>query len=287
MSSRLRASFVAVFVVLTLWSSAALGAIIGPTDDWQPLRPGAQALGISGAMVDRILAAGVALTCPGTVHGNGGALNGWFLGTDAASFYTNAHGVIDICADRKSNFIEPLDRCAVRSYRDLMMRGTAAASYAIDVPQDRTRLALASFHPQADLPTQDRARLHLAHAIAGARALPLPDFGALGLTVGEEVILVSLRPPAMREPQIQSCHVRYIRPGGLGQLFTDCDNGFGNSAGLYFVRDPADHTLLLPIALHEGSHEKLGDYKAWNLEDNTATGILLRGGFFSFPHTAL
>jgi hypothetical protein len=88
----------------------------------------------------------------------------------------------------------------------------------------------------------------------------------------------------MRNPEIQSCHIQSLRlGGGPGQLFTDCDNGLGNSAGLYFVRDPANASMLLPIALHEGCHEELGDHKGWNLEENTALGIMLRSSFFSFP----
>lgn len=266
----------------------ALAAIIGPTDDWQPLRSGARALGISSAMVERLLAAGVQMTCPGTVHRNGGALNGWFLGSDASSFYTNAHGIIDLGADRRADFIEPLDECHVRSYRDLVARGARAASYRLDVPADRRSLALASFAPQHDSPSRDRARLRLRQVVAGARALALPDFGRLRLSVGQEVVMVSVRPPAMREPQIQACRIQSISQGGggPGQLFTDCDNGFGNSAGLYLVRDPADPSMLVPIALHEGCHEKLGDHKGWSLEDNTALGILLGRGFFAFPRSA-
>lgn len=274
--------------ILALWSGFAYAAIIGPTDDWKPLRQGAKALGISDAMVQRILAAGVEMSCPGTVHRNGGALNGWFLGGDATSFYTNAHGVIDTGADRRSDFIEPLDKCAVHSYRDLVSRGAAAASYAIEVPQDRNRLALATFQPQGDVPTQDRARLRLARLIAGARALAVPDLGSVGLSVGQEVIMVSVLPPSMREPEIQACHIQSIRlSGGPGQLYTDCDNGFGNSAALYFVRDRSNPGMLVPIALHEGCYEKLGNYKGWSLTDNTAMAILLRSSFFSFPRSAL
>lgn len=274
--------------LVAVWPCLAVAAIIGPTDDWRPLRTGARALGISDQMVQRILAAGVEMTCPGTVHQNGGALNGWFLGGDASSFYTNAHGIIDIGSDHKSNFIEPLDKCNVRSYRDLLASGSKATPYAIDVPQNRNALALASFQPQGDLPSQDRARLRLLRSIAGAKALALPDFNRIQLSVGEEVIMVSVLPPSMRSPEIQACHIQSInlRSMGPGQLFTDCDNSFGNSAGLYFVRDPANPSMLLPIALHEGCHEKLGNYKGWNLENNTALGIMLRGSFFSFPRSA-
>ncbi|HVW94010.1 MAG TPA: hypothetical protein VHB74_15575 [Devosia sp.] len=274
-------------LILALWSGFAYAAIIGPTDDWRPLRQGARALGISDAMVQRILSAGVEMSCPGTVYRNGGALNGWFLGADTTSFYTNAHGVIDTGSDRRSNFIEPLDKCTVHSYRDLVSRGAGAASYAIDVPQDRTRLALATFQPQGDAPSRDRARLRLSRLIAGARALAVPNLGSVGLAVGQEVILVSVQPPSMREPEIEACHIRSIRlSGGPGQLYSDCDNGFGNSAGLYFVRDPGNPGMLVPVALHEGCYERLGNYKDWSLTDNTAMGILLRGSFFSFPRGA-
>ena len=269
-----------IIAILALWPSFALAAIIGPTNDWRPLRQGAHALGVSDAMVERILAAGVEMTCPGTVYRNGGALNGWFLGGDSSSFYTNAHGVIDVGADRRSNFIEPLDRCRVHSYRDLAARGASATSYGIEVPQDRTRLALATFRPQAAAPSQDRARLRIAGAIAGARALAVPNVGGLGLRVGQELILVSVQPPGMHTPQIEACHIQAIRSD---QLFSDCDNGFGNSAGLYFVRDRADPSMLVPVALHEGCYERLGNYKGWNLTANTAMGIMLRGSFFSFP----
>jgi hypothetical protein len=75
--------------------------------------------------------------------------------------------------------------------------------------------------------------------------------------------------------------------GGPGQLFSDCDNGFGNSAGLYFVRDRGNPAMLVPIALHEGCYEQLGNYKGWSLTANTAMGIMLRSSFFSFPsHSA-
>jgi hypothetical protein len=285
----LHRTLLAVLVALVVaWPALALAAIIGPTDDWQPLHSGARKLGISDVMVRRILAAGVEMTCPGTVHGNGGALNGWFLGNDAASFYTNAHGIIDTGADRRSNFVEPLDQCHVRSYRDLVAVGLKAATYGLAIPENRRHLALASFDPQRDSPGRDRARLRLLRSIAGAEALALPDFSRLRLAVGQEVFMVSVRPPDMRSPQIQSCRIQSIRlgRGGPGQLFTDCDNGFGNSAGLYFVRDPANHAMLLPIALHEGCHEKLGDHQGWSLEDNTALGILLGRGFFAFPRAA-
>jgi hypothetical protein len=271
-----------------LWPGMAAAAIIGPTNDWMPLRTGARQLGISTKMVDRILDAGVAMSCPGTVHSNGGALNGWFLGDDASSFYTNAHGIIDIGADRRSNFIEPLDKCRVHSYRDLVASGLKAAAYDLDLPKNRNQLALASFRPQSDRPGQDRARLRLLRSIAGAKALPLPDFSRIKLAVGQQVIMVSVQPPAMRSPEIQACHIQSINLSrtGPGQLFTDCDNTFGNSAGLYLVRDPADPTMLLPIALHEGCHEKLGNHQGWNLKDNTALAIMLGSGFFSFPRRA-
>jgi hypothetical protein len=280
--------------LLTLLAFAALAslpglshaAIIGPTNDWKPLREGARQLGISSRMVDRILAAGLEVMCPGTVHDNGGVLNGWLLGGDSMSFYTNAHGIIDIGRmDHKANFIEPLDQCGVRSYRDLAAHGAKAQPYPIAVPQNRRQMELASFTPQSDSPTRDRARLRLLHAIAGARALALPDFGRIKLSVGQEVIMVSLQPPAMRTPEIQACHIQSINLGGRigpGQLFTDCDNGFGNSAALYFVRDPADRTMLLPIALHEGCHERVGDHQPWDLNKNTALALILGNGFFSF-----
>lgn len=270
--------------LMVMWPGWALAAIIGPTDDWKPLRSGARELGVSDEMVKRILAAGVKLSCPGTVHDNGGILNGWFLGADASSFYTNAHGVIEPGADNKSNFIEPLDRCAVTSYRDLVAKGTQAAAYALALPTDRTQMTLASFKPEGDAPVRDRARLRLLRSIAGTKALALPDFGRISLTVGEQVLMVSLRPPAMQEPEIQACNIQSLNLRGMGpgQLFTDCDNNFGNSAALYFVRDPSNPTMLLPIALHEGCHEKLGDHKGWNLEDNTAMAIMLRDQFFAF-----
>ncbi len=266
-----------------LWPGLAGAAIIGPTDDWKPLAPGARALGISSVMVSRILAAGVQLTCPGTVHGNGGMLNGWFLGGDATSFYTNAHGVIDVGADHRPNFIEPLDQCQVRSYGDLVARGLRAAAYQIDVPANRQALALATFTPQSSDAGDDRARLHLLHSVAGARALALPDFSQLRLAVGEEVIMVSMRPPAMTTPEIQACRIQSLNlSGGPGQLFTDCDNGFGNSAALYFVRDPVNPAMLLPIALHEGCYERLGDHRPWSRDSNTAVALILRGSFFAF-----
>jgi hypothetical protein len=263
-----------------LWPGVASAAIIGPTDDWKPLRQGARELGISGKMVDRILAAGLEVLCPGTTYGNGGVLNGWFLGSDAMSFYTNAHGIIDINrSNGKSNFIEPLDQCVVRSYMHL---GAAGAFQPIAVPSNRYQLQMATFTPQQSAPSMDRARLRLLRSIAGARALPLPDFTRISLKVGQEVIMVSLRPPHMRDAEIQSCRIQSLDLGGVGQLFTDCDNGLGNSAGLYFVRDPGDPTMLLPIALHEGCHEGLGDNKGWDLKRNTALAIMLRPGFFAF-----
>jgi hypothetical protein len=269
---------------MVLWPSLALAAIIGPTNDWRPLRSGAHDLGISDQMVKRILAAGVGLTCPGSVHSNGGMLNGWFLGSDAQSFYTNAHGIIDIGrADHQANFVEPLDKCSVKSFSDLATNGSGATGVPLALPQNRMQLALATFNPQNAAPNLDRARLRLMHPIAGTRALPLPDFNRIRLAVGQEVILVSLTPPSMRSAEIQACHIQSInlKTMGPGQLFTDCDNGFGNSAGLYFVRDPANHAMLLPIALHAGCHEKIGDHKGWSLENNTALGIMLQANFFS------
>lgn len=272
-----------LLAVASLWPSLAGAAIIGPTDDWQPLVSGARALGISSTMVSRILAAGVLLACPGTVHGNGGVLNGWFLGGDATSFYTNAHGVIDVGADRRPNFIEPLDQCQVRSYGDLVARGIKAAVYGIDVPANRQALALGTFAPQHSDASDDRARLRLLHSIAGAHALALPDFSQLRIGVGEEVIMVSMRPPAMTEPEIQACHIESLSlSSGSGQLFTDCDNNFGNSAALYFVRDPANPRMLLPIALHEGCYDRVGDHQPWNRDSNTAVALVLRGSFFAF-----
>jgi len=273
-------------VALLCPSLPAEAAIIGPTDDWKPLAQGARALGISNKMVNRILAAGLEVMCPGSTHDNGGVLNGWFLGGDTSSFYTNAHGVIDIGrTDHKANFIEPLDQCGVKSYRDLAANGAKATPYPISVPENRRQMELASFEPQSDSPMRDRAKLRLLRSIAGAQALALPDFDNIRLAVGEEVILVSLKPPMMREPEIQSCHIQSINMSGRigpGQLFTDCDNGFGNSAGLYFVRDPSDPTMLLPIALHEGSHERVGDHQPWDASKNTALGIMLGRGFFAF-----
>lgn len=281
--SRLRICLIAALV---LWPGFASAATIGQGHDWRPLRSGAQALGISEEMVERILSAGVEVSCPGTVHHNGGILNGWFLGSDGPNFYTNAHGVIDIGDDRQANFIEPLDKCNVRSYRDLLTRGARAVSYALDLPANRNDMAIATFTPQRDSPSQDRARLTLVRAITGAHALALADVDHLSFTQGEEVLMVSLQPPAMREPVIQACHIEDINLHDLGpgQLFTDCDNSFGNSAALYFVRDPSNPSMLLPIALHEGCHEKLGEHKAWSEEDNTALGIMLRRSFFNFPH---
>src|SRR6185437_14010995 len=135
-----------------------------------------------------------------------------------------------------------LDQCAVHSYADLLKNGAKAASYLLALPQNGLQLAMATFTPQDAPPNQDRARLRLLHSIAGAKALALPDFNRVRLTVGEQVIMVSVMPPSMREPEIQACHIESLnlRNMGPGQLFTDCDNGFGNSAGLYFVRDPSD-----------------------------------------------
>jgi hypothetical protein len=272
-----------------LWPGIAAAAVIGPRDGWQPLRSGARALGISDRMVERILAAGVGMTCPGTVYKNGGALNGWFLGGDTGSFYTNAHGVIDLGADRRADFIEPLDKCVVQSWRDLSRQGVRAPAYALRLPANRHELALASFDPRRDSPTADRARLALAGRIAGAEALDLPDLAHLPIAIGEVLIMVSLAPPAMRQPVIQACHIRGVdlSGGGPGRLLSDCDNSFGNSAALYLVRDPASPGMLVPIALHEGCYEKLGAGKAWDRDRNTAVGILLRRGFFSFAHSRL
>jgi hypothetical protein len=277
---------ICLLAALVLWPGFASAATIGQGHDWRPLRSGAQALGISDEMVERILSAGVEVSCPGTVHKNGGILNGWFLGGDETSFYTNAHGVIDIGADRQANFIEPLDKCDVRSYRDLLKLGGKATSYALDLPANRNDMAVGSFTPQRDSPSQDRARLTLVRAIVGAQALALPNIDHLSFTQGQEVLMVSLQPPAMRMPVIQACHIEDInlRESGPGQLFTDCDNSFGNSAALYFVRDPSNPSMLLPIALHEGCHEKIGEHQPWSEEDNTALGIMLRRSFFSFPH---
>ena len=273
-------------IALLCSSLPAGAAIIGPTNDWKPLVSGARQLGISTRMVNRILAAGLEVMCPGTTYDNGGVLNGWFLGADTTSFYTNAHGIIDIGRiDHKANFIEPLDECGVRSYRDLAAEGARATPYRLAIPENRRHMELASFAPQSDSPMRDRARLRLLRSIAGTRALALPNFDKIKLAVGQEVILVSLTPPLMRAPEIQSCHIQSINLSGRigpGQLFTDCDNGFGNSAGLYFVRDPADPTMLLPIALHEGCHERVGDHQPWDPTKNTALGIMLGRGFFAF-----
>jgi hypothetical protein len=212
-------------------------------------------------------------------------LNGWFLGTDATGFYTNAHGVIDIgMTDHQSNFIEPLDKCTVHSYRDLVNKGSKAAAYSLAVPRNRRRMELATFSPQEAPPNADRAHLRLLNAIESARALPLPNFKRIRLTPGQEVILVSVKPPGMRVPEIQACHLMAINPrgaGGPGQIFTDCDNGAGNSAGLYFVRDPSNHSMLVPIALHEGCYEQVGNYKPWDINTNTTVGIMLQSNFFA------
>ena len=277
----LRAAIVATLVV---WPSFASAAIIGPTDDWKPLAHGARDLGVSEEMVKRILAAGVELMCPGTVHVNDGVLNGWFLGDSTSSFYTIAHGVIDIGRiDRKVNFIEPLDQCTGKSYRDLATKGPNATAYPLAIPENRHEMELATFTPQSAPPNDDRAKLNLLHPVAGARALPLPDMGAGNLAVGQEVILVSMTPPLMRVPEIQACHIKSIKLRSMrpGLMFTDCDNRPGNSAGLYFMRDPARPGMLLPIALHEGCHEKRGDYQAWDQDDNTAVGIMLQSNFFA------
>jgi hypothetical protein len=289
MSNRFRAWRILMIAVLSLlWPSMALASVIGASDGWKPLRQGARALGISDEMVQRILSAGVGMSCPGTVYKNGGALNGWFLGPGVMSFYTNAHGVIDLGADRQADFIEPLDKCSVHLYRDLLLHGAGALSYALKLPADRREMALASFDPERDGPAADRARLALAQTIAGAEALDRPDLDHLPLAIGEELIMVSLEPPTMRVPVIQSCHIKAIdiSGGGPGRLLSDCDNSFGNSAALYFVRDPASPGMLLPIALHEGCYERLGNGKGWNGQTNTAVGILLRRGFFSFAHNA-
>ena len=79
--------------------------------------------------------------------------------------------------------------------------------------------------------------------------------------------------------------MRQASGGGPGRLLTDCDNSFGNSAALYFVRDPADPGMLVPIAMHEGCYDKVGNFKGWS-RDNTALGILLRRSFFSFRRGA-
>jgi hypothetical protein len=274
-----------IAAILALWPGLALAAIIGPTDDWKPLRQGARELGISTQMVNRILAAGLEVFCPGTVHGNGGVLNGWFLGGDVKGFYTNAHAVIEIGRQtHRADFIEPLGECGVRSFHAIDAGGARAATfYPLDVPENRRLIELATFTPQADPPTRDRARLRLLGPVAGAQALPLPDFEHLKLAVGQEVIMVS-RSPVTRTPQIEACHIRAmsLEGPGPGQLYTDCDNNLGNSAGLYFVRNPANPSTLLPIALHEGCRSRVGDHKGWDLQQNTAVGILLGRGFFTF-----
>ena len=233
-------------------------------------------------LAERILDAGLEVVCSGSVHDNGSGLNGWFLGKDVMGFYTNAHSVINLGReDHKSNFVEPLDECGVRSYRDL---ATPSAFQGIDIPSDRAKLMLASFTPQDDSPLRDRAKLRLLQPITGVNPLPLPDLRKLHLVPGQEVMMVSLKPPHMNEPEIEACHIKLIGPEilGTGTLFTDCDTAHGNSAGLYFVRDPADHTQLVAIALHEGCNDRLGDNKDWDLENNTALGIMLGYGFFTF-----
>jgi len=274
------------FLTLTLlaWPSLAGATIIGPTDDWQPLAAGAHQLGISSKMVGRILAAGLELFCPGTQYNNGGVLNGWFLGSDVGGFYTNAHGVIEVGSNHQSNFIEPLAQCGVRTFKDLLSVGRNATFYPLAIPDNRQQIELASFAPQSDSFTRDRARLRLLRSIAGSQALALPDFDRIDLAVGKEVIMVS-RSPETRMPMIQSCHIQSINLDnriGPGQLFTDCDNNLGNSAGLYFVRDPNDTTMLLPIALHEGAVCDEGDHKGWDLKRNTSVAIMLGRGFFQF-----
>jgi len=43
--------------------------------------------------------------------------------------------------------------------------------------------------------------------------------------------------------------------------------------------------MLVPIAMHEGCYDKVGNFKGWS-RDNTALGILLRRSFFSFRRGA-
>ena len=80
-------------------------------------------------------------------------------------------------------------------------------------------MELATFTPQSAPPNDDRARLNLLRPVAGApEPSPLPDMGGVNLAVGQEVILVSMTPPAMRVPELQACHImaiklRSMRPG--------------------------------------------------------------------------
>jgi hypothetical protein len=277
-------SRILVLAAFAVWSAAASAAIIGARDDWKPLRAGASQLGISSAMVDGILAAGVQVSCPGTVHDNGGVLNGWLLQGDPMSVYTNAHGIVDIGGrDRRPYFVEPLDRCEARSFRNLAIGGAKGTPSLFSIPADRQQLELSSFLPQSDAPTKDRARLHLLRPIPGTGPLAIPEFDPRTLVSGGQVFMVSLRPPNMREVEIQACHMKQIVFGGAqpGELLTDCDNSYGNSAALYFIRDPANPTMLLPVAMHGGSIDKLGDYQPWSREKNTAVAILLEHSFFA------
>ncbi len=279
---------ICLLAALVLWPGFASAATIGQGHDWRPLRSGAQALGISDEMVERILSAGVEVSCPGTVHQNGGILNGWFLGGDETSFYTNAHGVIDIGADRQANFIEPLDKCDVRSYRDLLKLGGKATSYALDLPANRNDMAVGSFTPQRDSPSQDRARLTLVRAIVGAQALALPNIDHLSFTQGQEVLMVSLQPPAMRMPVIQACHIEDInlREVGARPAFHRLRQWLWQFGRAVFpVRDPSNPSMLLPIALHEGCHEKIGlNTRPGARRTTRRSASCCAGASSSFPH---
>jgi len=37
----------------------------------------------------------------------------------------------------------------------------------------------------------------------------------------------------------------------------------------------------VPIALHEGCYEQVGNYKPWDINTNTTVGIMLQSNFFA------
>lgn len=272
---------IAIAALATVIGGASLAEDSSAIDPrWKPLTTGAIELGFNAEAVERFLAAGVELYCPGTVNHNGGVLNGWIMELEGRPLLvTNAHAFFDFEGTNLPKL--PYEDCTLTSFADLAAyahRGAKVTSVLLG----SAPVHLVDDRADGNWLSNDRAIAVLDELPAGMS--PLDAKLKATIFQGKEVFLVSRSTTRMQssiedfEPLIQACKVRKMLTGLPAGFLTDCVTEHGISAGLYVVRDPAGGFKPVGIV----SALKAGNYIANGPGEPLALGIMLHETFFQF-----
>ncbi len=275
-TSILRDLLIALILGIGCYPSSA--AIIGPKDDWIDIRdaekacpPNADphlACGLSHDQIDAILKAGYRMNC-------GGYLNAWALkdpSDGSVYLYTNWHGFM-----HDPDTWEPNWRtCTFSPYTDP----------SIELAYNPTSLRLGSKDGYKKAFWNDRARVELK-GIEPEAPLIISSDAVRNVRQNDRVLFVSINPATPSQVRAEFCIVMRppsFKPTRPGILDTDCDNTFGNSGGLLLTPNSFDKgavSALDPVAIHQGNMQKVGDYQAWDFQNNTSVNQTIDENFLS------